>query len=114
MTLATLSLSLPFSLFSPFAFSNQLLPRKLQNDQENLWSTFPGLNSQKKTLSSKPKSAFTSRVLTNTFFFLDAVANLTPNCFFFKAHDISINKALKLKCSFTCLIFDHNVVLNNQ
>ena len=36
--------------------------------------------------------------------------------FFFKkkGHGIYNNKALKIKCTFTCLISDHNIVLNNK
>lgn len=34
--------------------------------------------------------------------------------FFLKGHGIYNNKALKIKCTFTCLISGHNVVLNNK
>lgn len=36
--------------------------------------------------------------------------------FFFlkKGHGIYNNKALKIKCTFTCLISGHNIVLNNK
>ena len=34
--------------------------------------------------------------------------------FFKKGHGIYNNKALKIKCTFTCLISDHNRVLNNK
>lgn len=34
--------------------------------------------------------------------------------FFLKGHGIYNNKALKIKCTFTCLISGHNTVLNNK